>query len=213
MTRSLPALLPLILTVTLILPLTLTLTGPVRAQTAPTEIAGLALGADAESLRDRLDLSRMAPLWDHPWLIRANLKPIKGFSAGYVILGGCAATNRIARIRLLYQDGSLALFDRLVAAMTTRYGVPIPLPAKKGSQYKGYRWVFGPNKGKGTDVLLEHFGAAATEDSPRGNVIRLSDNRAMAQEKTCYETMVKGAPEPQPAFPLFAIDDNWLLPK
>ena len=201
--------LPVLLALTLVL----TLTGPLLAQTAPTEIAGLALGADAESLRDRLDLSRMAPLWDHPWLIRANLKPTKGFAAGYVMFGGCATTNRVVRIRLLYQDGSLALFNRLVTGMTRRYGVPLPLPAKKDRSYKGYRWVFGPNKTKGTDVLLEHFGAAGTEDNPRGNVVRLSDNRAMAQEKICYEDMVKGAPEPRPVFPLFPIDDNWLLPK
>ncbi|MFU2208848.1 hypothetical protein [Solidesulfovibrio sp. C21] len=204
MTRSLSALLALILI--------LALAAPACAQKAPTKLAGITLGADAESLRDRLDISRMAPIWNRPWLIRANLKPTKGFSAGYVILGGCATTNRVMRVRLLYADGSLAAFDKLAKEMTSRYGVPTPLSSKKGSKYKGYRWVFGSNKTKGIDVLLEHFGAA-TDDGPTGNVIRLSDNRAMADEKACYDSMVRGAPEPQPAFPLFTIDQNWLLPQ
>ena len=185
---------------------------PVRAADAPSQLAGLALGANAEDLRDRLDLARVAPLWDKPWLVRANLKPTKGFTAGYVLLGGCSTQNRVERIRLQYKDGSKALFDKLTRTLTDRYGVPTPLPVPKGVKYKGYRWVFGSNKIKGTDILLEHFEQAG-EENPSGNIIRMSDNRAMAQERTCYDAMIKGAPEPQPAFPLFEVDDNWLLPQ
>lgn len=186
--------------------------GPLRAAEAPTQLAGIALGANAEDLRDRLDLARVAPLWDKPWLVRANLKPTKGFSAGYVLLGGCATQNRVERVRLQYKDGSKALFDKLVRMLTDRYGVPMPLPAPKTAKYKGYRWVFGSNKAKGMDILLEHFDTPS-DDSPSGNVIRMSDNRAIAQERACYDAMIKGAPEPQPAFPLFDIDDKWLLPQ
>lgn len=186
--------------------------GPLRAAEAPSQLAGIALGANAEDLRDRLDLARIAPLWDKPWLVRANLKPTKGFAAGYVLLGGCATQNRVERIRLQYKDGSKALFDKLTRILTERYGVPAPLPALKAVKYKGYRWVFGANKTKGMDILLEHF-EGTNDENPSGNVIRMSDNRAMAQERTCYDAMIKGAPEPQPAFPLFEVDDKWLLPQ
>ena len=186
--------------------------GPLRAAEAPSQLAGIALGANAEDLRDRLDLARIAPLWDKPWLVRANLKPTKGFAAGYVLLGGCATQNRVERIRLQYKDGSKALFDKLARILTERYGVPTPLPALKAVKYKGYRWVFGANKTKGMDILLEHF-EGTNDENPSGNVIRMSDNRAMAQERTCYDAMIKGAPEPQPAFPLFEVDDKWLLPQ
>lgn len=196
----------------LILILLFSLAAPAFAADSPTQIAGVTLGANAEDLRDRLDLSRMAPLWDKPWLIRANLKPTKGFAAGYVILGGCATANRVERVRLQYKDGSRALFDKLAKALTDRYGVPTPIPAPKAAKYKGFRWVFGANKNKGMDLLLEHFDEVS-EENPSGNIVRLSDNRAMAQERTCYEAMVKGAPEPQPAFPLFPVDDAWLLPQ
>lgn len=188
------------------------LPSPGAAEKAPSEIAGIAIGADAESLRDRLDLSRLAPLWDRPWLIRANLKPTKGFSAGYVILGGCATTNRVERVRLKYKDGSLALYNKLAKELTARYGVPTPLPGKKGSKYKGLRWLFGSNKAKGMDMLLEHF-ETGTDEETAGNIIRLTDNGAIAQERACYDGMVRSAPEPQPAFPLFEIDETWLLPK
>ncbi len=184
----------------------------VSAAKAPTEIAGITVGVDAESLRDRLDLSRLAPLWDRPWLIRANLKPTKGFAAGYVILGGCATTNRIERVRLKYQDGSLARFDKLAKALTARYGQPKALPGGRKNGYKGLRWVFGSDKADGIDLLLEHFDKAG-EDSPAGNIIRISDNAALHQERACYDAMVKGSPEPQPAFPLFPVDESWLLPK
>lgn len=204
MTRRVPALLALLVF--------LSAAGPARAAEAPTQLAGITLGANAEDLRDRLDLSRMAPLWDKPWLIRANLKPTKGFAAGYVILGGCATANRVERIRMQYKDGSRALFDKLAKALSDRYGVPTPNAGPKGVKYKGLRWVFGPNKSKGGDLLLEHFEAAGDEN-PAGNVIRISDNRAMAQERLCHETMVKGSPEPQPAFPLFEVGDAWLLPQ
>lgn len=192
--------------------LALTPVAPARAgQAVPTEIAGLRLGANAEDLRDRLDLSRMAPLWDRPWLIRANLKPTKGFAAGYVILGGCATANRVERVRLQYKDGSKARFDKLAAALTTRYGKPKVI-TEGDSGARGLRWVFGPDKANGVDILLEHFDKAS-EETPSGNVIRFSDNRAMGQERSCHDTMLRGAPEPQPAFPLFEVDDTWLLPK
>jgi hypothetical protein len=186
---------------------------PARAdQAAPSEIAGLRLGANAEDLRDRLDLSRMAPLWDKPWLIRANLKPTKGFAAGYVILGGCATTNRVERVRLQYKDGSKTQFEKLAAALTTRYGKPKSIPGEGHGAYKGLRWIFGQDKAHGVDVLLEHFEKSG-EDAPSGNIIRLSDNRAMDQERSCHDTMLRGSPEPQPAFPLFEVDETWLLPK
>ena len=92
---------------------------------APSQIAGIAIGANAEDLRDRLDLARVAPLWDKPWLVRANLKPTKGFAAGYVILGGCATQNRVERVRLQYKDGSKALFDKLVRQLTDLYWLPL----------------------------------------------------------------------------------------
>jgi hypothetical protein len=198
----------------LVIALAVTLPTISRAgQTAPVEIAGITLGASADDLRDRLDLSRLAPLWDRPWLIRGNLKPTKGFAAGYVILGGCATANRVERVRLQYKDGSKALFDKLSATLTARYGKPETVePTAKSGRYKGLRWIFGQKKSQGVDILLEHF-ADAGEENPAGNVIRLSDNRAMVQERSCHETMLKGTPEPQPAFPLFAVDDAWLLPK
>jgi len=195
-----------------ILALVLLLAAPAFAAPPPAQIAGIALGAGAEDLRDRLDLSRMAPLWDKPWLVRANLKPTKGFAAGYVLLGGCAMSNRVQRVRLQYKDGSQAMFDRLVKTLSARYGVPMPIPAPKAAKYKGYRWVFGVNKTKGLDLLLEHFDEVG-DDSPSGNIIRLSDNGAMAGERACHAAMVKGAPEPQPAFPLFEVDASWLLPQ
>ena len=204
MHHRLPVLLALLLAVALAV--------PVFAAKAPTEIAGITLGADAESLRDRLDISRMAPIWNRPWLIRANLKPTKGFEAGYVILGGCATTNRVERVRLKYKDDSLALFNKLAKELTARYGVPTPLPGAKGGKYKGLRWLFGTNKTGGTDLLLEHFEKGSGEE-PVGNVIRITDNGAVNQERACYDGMVRGAPEPQPAFPLFEIDETWLLPK
>ena len=193
--------------------LVLTLAVSCRAeQSAPKEIAGISLGANAEDLRDRLDLSRMAPLWDRPWLIRVNLKPTKGFAAGYVICGGCATSNRVERVRLQYKDGSTAMFNKLAAMLTARYGKPEQVQDAKESSYKGLRWMFGKDKKHGVDILLEHY-ATPGEDTPTGNIIRLSDNAAMEQERACHETMMRGAPEPQPAFPLFDVDDSWLLPK
>ncbi len=206
MTRLVPVL--------LCLALTLAWTAPARAEkpAPPSEIAGIALGADSESLRERLDLSRVAPLWDRPWLTRANLKPTKGFAAGYVVLGGCATSGRVERVRLKYQDGSMALYDKLAKALTARYGKPQVLAGPKTGKYQGLRWVFGADKDHGVDLLLEHQEGGDDEVSS-GNVIRLTDNRAMGQERACYDAMLRGHPEPQPAFPLFAIDDAWLLPK
>ena len=204
---------PMLFALLLVMGLVLASTVPSRAgQAAPNEIAGITLGANAEDLRDRLDLSRLAPLWDRPWLIRANLKPTKGFAAGYVICGGCATTNRVERVRLQYKDSSKALFDKLATTLTARYGKPEQVKADKPGAYRGLRWIFGKDKEQGLDILLEHF-AEGSDDTPAGNVIRLSDNRALAQERTCHETMLRGSPEPQPAFPLFEVDDSWLLPK
>ncbi len=178
----------------------------------PREIAGLTLGADVKGLEQRLDMSKAVPLWDKPYLTRANILPTKGYRGGYVLFGNCANPGKIVRIKLKYKDKKPGLFQTLGKTLTTRYGDPKPLMSDQGGLYLGMAWKFGDHKIGVTALLLEHS-AGDDAESSEGNSIRLTDNALLDQEQACYEANRKKEPEPQPAFPLFEINDDWLLPK
>ncbi len=178
----------------------------------PREIAGLVLGADVKDLQQRLDMTKAVPLWDKPYLTRANILPTKGFRGGYVLYGNCANPGKIVRIKLKYKDKNPGFFQKTGRLLTTRYGDPRPLISDQGGLYLGMAWKFGDHKVGVTALLLEHS-AGDDAESSEGNSIRLTDNALLDQEEKCYEANRKKEPEAQPAFPLFEINDDWLLPK
>lgn len=179
---------------------------------APREVAGLALGADVKDLASRLDLTKAMPLWDRPYLTRANIQPTKGFRSGYVLFGNCANPGKIVRVKLKYADKDPSFFRNTGRTLTTRYGEPKPLMSDQGGLYLGMAWKFGTIKTGVTALLLEHSAGDDPEDA-EGTSIRLTDNGLLAQEELCYEKNRKKEPNVQPSFPLFEITEDWLLPK
>jgi len=180
-------------------------------QKAPSELAGLTLGKSIKDFEDRLDTEKAVPLWDKPYLVRMNVKPTKGFKAGYALFGQCVNEGRIVRLKFRYKDGTEAFFKKTLAELTKRYGKPKSLTAGEGGGYQGYRWTFGPDKAKAVTVLFERYSGAGI-DVTEGNSIRMTDNALLTEEKACYDAKRDTEPELQPAFPLFTIDDEWLLP-
>jgi len=178
----------------------------------PREVAGLILGSDVKDNAQRLDMSKAMPLWDMPYLTRANILPTKGFRGGYVLFGNCANPGKIVRIKLKYKDKNPGFFQKTGKTLTTRYGDPKPMISDQGGLYLGMAWKFGDHKTGVTALLLEHA-AGDDAESSEGNAIRLTDNALLAQEQACYAAARKKEPEAQPAFPLFEINDEWLLPK
>lgn len=181
------------------------------AEPGPREIAGLAVGQNIEAYKNRLDLSKAVALWDKPYLNRVNVRPTKGFRAGYVLYGNCAQPGRVTRVKFKYKLSSLAEFEKLTKAMVERYGKAEPL-ADWSENARGYRWIFGPKKSKGVDVLLEYY-VGADPESEDGITIRLTDNMALAEEQACYAAGRQKEPESEPAFPLFEVGPEWLLPR
>ncbi len=178
----------------------------------PSEMAGLSLGKPIAEFGDRFDTDKALPLWDKPYLVRINVKPTKGFKAGYVLFGQCENAGRIVRIKFKYADSSEKFFNEKLALLTARFGKPKSLGEGEGGDYRGYRWIFGQDKASSVALLFEHYSGGEI-DMTEGNSIRLTDNKLLAEERACYEKTRDNAPEPQPAFPLFAIDDEWLLPR
>ena len=182
------------------------------AATAPREIAGLALGADVKDLASRLDLTKAVPLWDKPYLTRANILPTKGFRTGYVLFGNCANPGKIVRIKLKYAEKSTSFFRTTGHTLTSRYGEPKPLMSDQGGLYLGMAWKFGTAKTGVTALLLEYAAGDDPEDA-EGASIRLTDNTQLAVEQECYDKTRQKEPRVQPSFPLFEITEDWLLPK
>jgi hypothetical protein len=185
-----------------------------HAQTAaaPREVAGIALGADVKDLASRLDLTKAVPLWDKPYLTRANIQPTKGFRSGYVLFGNCANPGRVVRVKLKYADKDPSFFRNTGRTLTSRYGDPKPLMSDQGSLYLGMAWKFGTLKTGVTALLLEHAAGDDPEDT-EGTSIRLTDNSMLSLEQECYEKTRQKEPHVQPSFPLFEITEDWLLPK
>ncbi len=184
--------------------------GVCRAE-PPSQLAGIRLGDKVGDYADRLDMAKAVPVWDKPYLTRVNVKPTKGFKGGYVLFGNCAAPGRIVRIKFKYRGKDMKFFKARLAALVKRCGEPKVLhPDADG--YQGRRWLFGPQKSLAVALLLERYEGDGL-DVTQGNSIRLTNNVFLGEERACWEAKHKNDPEVQPAFPLFEIDDNWLLPQ
>ena len=176
---------------------------------APGEIGGFALGENISAYADRLDMKSAMPLPDAPYLMRVNVKPLRGFSSGYLLYGACAAPGRIVRIKLRYADSGVYILAEINSSLVQSYGQPEELRDNFDRSYICNKWSLKSDDGQAISLILQHYDGWNPEYD-RGSSIKLADWTLLNAERACF---LKKEPAKADAPKKDAKVDAALLPK
>lgn len=196
----------------LILGLSVGLEGWALAHEAPRSIASISVGTQVSEAADKVDLGSAVPLGGAGYLMRAPLKPVRGFESGYVVYGNCREKGRIVRVKLKYENDQASFYDRVLAALKKRYGKPTEWRGNPFGTLKIWKWSLKDAAGHSISVQLQHYEGDDDAFTP-GNSIKLTESGHLAEEKACYEARKKMERRDAPAAtPTEPIDFEAYLP-
>ncbi|MFO7597085.1 MAG: hypothetical protein R6W92_12180 [Desulfocurvibacter africanus] len=183
--------------------------GALAATTAPKTLAAYTLGQDISAAAEYLDMDSAQTIWNQEWFKQVEVKNLPGFRNGYLIYGNCNMPGKILRIKLKYDDSSLAFFERLQKILQDRYGRGEWRGDPFGTLHS-WKWGFTDEKGDSISVILQHYSGADTSYT-EGNSIRLANRSSLTREKACGEAKEKdeGRQQDKGIVPSF----DWYLPK
>ena len=180
---------------------------------APQSIVGIRLGSQIEEIKELVDLSSAVPLWGSRYLMRAPLRPARGYQSGYVVYGNCAHPGRVVRVKLTYEDGSQDFYNELHSALTRRYGRPAQWRGNPFGTLRIWKWSLQDAEGKRVSIILQHYVGDDDSFTP-GNSIRLTHSSFMEEETACYrEKRQEQKIETSPSLMPEKIDLEWFLPR
>ncbi|MCU0572258.1 MAG: hypothetical protein MUC41_04620 [Syntrophobacteraceae bacterium] len=180
---------------------------------APQSIVGVRLGSQIEEIKDMVDLGSAVPLWGSQYLMRAPLRPARGYQSGYVVYGNCARKGRVVRVKLTYEDDSQAFYNKLHSAITKRYGKPTEWRGNPFGTLRIWKWSLRDSEGKRVSIILQHYVGDDDSFTP-GNSIRLTNSSFIDEETACYrEKRQEQKAETHPALMPEKIDIEWFLPQ
>ncbi len=179
------------------------------ATDAPKTLAAYTLGQDVSSSAAYLDMDSAGTIWNQEWFKQVAVKNLPGFHNGYLIYGNCNETGKIMRIKLKYEDSSLAFFERLQQVLQRRYGRGEWRGDPFGTLHT-WKWGFTDENGDSISLILQHYSGNDTSYT-EGNSIRLANRTAMIREKACGETREKGKGRRKGMGKVPSFD--WYLPK
>ncbi|WP_138774437.1 hypothetical protein [Desulfohalovibrio reitneri] len=155
------------------------------ADNGPRTIAGITLGEDISTAKDKVNMASASSTWSHPYLTRVEVPDLPGFKWGYITYGNCAKPGRIVRIKLKYENESLDFFKRLLAAYKKRFGGS---PQWRGNAFGTLRtWKWGFDDGDMGDIslILQHY-SGDDDTYSDGNTVRLAARDRMVEERECW---------------------------
>jgi hypothetical protein len=190
--------------------------GPARAAEAPQELAGIRLGQTVEAMGDRLVPAGANRAFHRPFIGIMPVAPVPGYRSGYVDYGLCAKPGRIVRIKMHYNDDSLAFFNRVMAALTKRYGDPKEWRGNAFGTLRTWKWGLRSGDGQPVSLILMHYegeDGAFTE----GNSIRIAATSMVREEERCQaekQATIQGRAAAQSeARDAQSLGPDWFLPR
>lgn len=196
----------------LVLLVVLALCGQVLAHDAPQELAGLRLGADIKDYPGKIEMAAADIDLDRQYLSTRALKPVAGFRSGYVTSGTCAQHGRIARIKMNYDDDSMAFYEKLLAVMKQRYGEPQQWRGNPFGTLRIWKWSLKDSGLGDISVILQRY--SGEDDSfTKGNSIRIAANGLLDEEADCWRKKHPEEKIEKPAPPAKPLDLEYFLPK
>lgn len=160
---------------------------------APKSLVGVTLGTNLSQISDKVDMSSALPLWRLEYLAEVSLKPIEGYSSGYVVYGNCKNKGRIVRIKMTYENDSEKFYDSLHSLLEKRYGKPSEWRGNPFGTLKIWKWSLKDADKNSVSIILERYEGDDDSFTP-GNSIRLTNTTLMEEEKKCFETKAKETP-------------------
>ncbi len=173
-------------------------------------MAGLTLGENVQSLADRLELDGSMPMWNRPYVSRANILPVEGYESGYVTYGNCKRKGTILRFKLNYKDTSEDFFNKVKSAIQKRYGGHDEWRGNAFGTLKVWKWrVDGSGKRPSTSVIIMRY-VGDDGDFTEGNSIRLSFPDWLKEERECWKA--RQTHKEVPPLPAQRTGFEWMLP-
>ena len=188
--------------------------GPARAVDAPRELAGLRLGDTVEASGAKLLLAGGQRESLRSGLSMVPVAPVAGFRSGYVDVGDCVQPGRIVRVKMHYADDSLAFFNKILAALTKRYGEPAQWRGNAFGTLRTWKWSLKAGDGSPVSLILMHY-AGDDGSFTQGNSIRLAAPDLVRREQQCQSAKLEAAAKEdaaRTAAPGQTLGLDWFLP-
>jgi len=180
---------------------------------APHSIVGIRLGSQVQDLGEIVELNAAIPLWGSDYLMRAPLRPIRGYQSGYVVFGNCAHKGRIVRVKLTYEDPSQDFYSKVHSVLTRRYGKPTEWRGNPFGTLKIWKWSLRDQESNRISIILQHYMGDDDSFTP-GNSLRLTHSSLIDEEAACHEKQRKEVKEDtRPGLMPEKIDMEWFLPQ
>ncbi|MHC1742344.1 MAG: hypothetical protein AB9873_04840 [Syntrophobacteraceae bacterium] len=172
--------------VALAIGLLLTLASPGHTYETPRSIASITLGTMVTDVQDKVDLGSAVPLGGANFLMRAPLKPVRGFESGYVVYGNCKEKGRIVRIKVKYENDDEAFYNEVLSALKHRYGKPAEWRGNPFGTLKIWKWSLKDAARHSIGIQLQHYEGDDDAFTP-GNSFKITHGSYLEEEKACYE--------------------------
>lgn len=182
------------------------------ASPAPMELAGLRLGSDIAECAEHVDQTTAAKGFFRPHLEMVALKPREGLRSAYADYGTCKNKGRIVRIKVNYNDGSLAFFEKLLAELKKRYGQPEDWRGNPFGTLRAWKWSIPSGNDRISMVLMYYEGDDG--EYTEGNSLRITSRNMVEEEDQCYLHKRKDGDSVKEIHKPSNISEmDWLLPK
>ncbi|MBI4805283.1 MAG: hypothetical protein HY795_08605 [Desulfovibrio sp.] len=156
-----------------------------QAYDAPLELGGIRLGASIQEYPGKIATKESDTDLNRQYLSTMALMPVPGFRSGYVTSGTCDSPGRIARIKMNYDDDSMAFYEKLLTALKSRYGEPKQWRGNPFGNLRIWKWSLKDQNLGDISIILQRY--SGEDDSfTKGNSIRIAATGLLEKEHECY---------------------------
>ena len=160
------------------------LTATAFAGSAPTSIAGFALGNQLEEYESQVNYDTLFPLRHSKFIHEIEVNVPQGFKNGLLWVGNCAQPGRIMRIRLKYADSSKKFYNALLKRFKQKYGDPDEWQGDPFHIVIAWKWAFTDSQGNRISLVLQHN--TRDEEESIGNTVKMTMWNLIETERACY---------------------------
>lgn len=152
----------------------------------PTTLAGLTLGSDIGKYKTLCNMVEANPMSDAPFLTEALIQPdaLPGVRGGSLIYANCKNKNKLARIKLKFNDRSQKFFGKLLKRYEAAFGKPDSYQGDAFKNVIAWEWVFTNDKGEKINLLLMW---SRDKEMRPGVSIKMTQATIYEQEYDCFK--------------------------
>jgi hypothetical protein len=155
---------------------------PALANTAPHEIAGIALGTSVDAYPDIIRTNFLKDVVVTDW---------HGFRNGIISYGTCKYVNRILKIDMKYADKSEDFFEKLLKEFRKKFGEPNEWKGDSFGVVHIWKWQFIDKEQNRVSLALQYNSKDSNETI--GNMVKLSYPEKIEEERFCFVNMCQNS--------------------